>query len=132
MRDLPMRDMATAASAESCQCEMLRFPHGEEGVLNRLSAREKEVLYLLGTAASNVGIARRLGIAERTVKKHVANILAKLGVSSRLQAALVAIVQHELICPHVVSARTLPLRTPPQESLSAQGIAAQAVGSRLR
>ncbi|MFE9117606.1 response regulator transcription factor [Streptomyces sp. NPDC007172] len=98
---------------------MLRFPQREEGALDRLSAREKEVLYLLGTAASNVSIACRLGIAERTVKKHVANILAKLGVSSRLQAALVAIVQHELICPHVVPARTLPFRTPPQESLSA-------------
>ncbi|WP_322109149.1 helix-turn-helix domain-containing protein [Streptomyces atratus] len=44
-------------------------------------------------------IARRLGIAERTVKAHLTGIMGKVGVSSRLEAALFAYAHHELICP---------------------------------
>ncbi|MFC8127868.1 LuxR C-terminal-related transcriptional regulator [Streptomyces sp. NPDC057302] len=55
-----------------------------------LSARETEVFQLLGEGYSNRSIARRLDIAERTVKFHVAQVLSKLGVESRLQAGLVA------------------------------------------
>ncbi|MBP2181631.1 response regulator [Amycolatopsis magusensis] len=53
-----------------------------------LTPREREVLSLLGSGLSNRDIARRLGLAERTVKVHVGNVLAKLGVTSRTQAAL--------------------------------------------
>ncbi|WP_433086411.1 response regulator [Dactylosporangium sp. CA-052675] len=56
--------------------------------LSVLTAREREVLRLLGR--SNRDIARSLGLAERTVKTHVSNILAKLAVDSRTQAALLA------------------------------------------
>ena len=56
----------------------------------RLSAREHEVLRHIALGASNKEIARALDIAETTVKIHVQHILRKLGVSSRLQAALAA------------------------------------------
>lgn len=55
-----------------------------------LTSREREVLRLLGEGLSNARIARRLGISEATVKTHVSSILGKLGVESRLQAALAA------------------------------------------
>lgn len=53
-----------------------------------LSPREREILALLGTGASNKEIADRLNLAEGTVKNHVTNILSKLGVRDRTQAAL--------------------------------------------
>ncbi|WP_231715152.1 response regulator transcription factor [Arthrobacter gengyunqii] len=53
-----------------------------------LTAREEAVLACLGEGLSNQQITRRLGIAETTVKTHVSRVLAKLGVSSRVQAAL--------------------------------------------
>jgi NarL family two-component system response regulator LiaR len=56
----------------------------------RLTAREREVLELLGRGLPNKLIARELGIAEKTVKTHVSNVLAKLGVTDRTQAALYA------------------------------------------
>ena len=52
-----------------------------------LSAREHEVLALLAAGESNKLIARRLELSPHTVKRHVANILGKLGVESRGQAA---------------------------------------------
>lgn len=61
-----------------------------ENPVEDLTSREREVLRLLGEGLSNARIARRLGISETTVKTHVSNILGKLGVESRLQAALAA------------------------------------------
>jgi len=55
-----------------------------------LTPRETEVLRLLAAGQSNKEIAYNLGISEKTVKTHVSNILAKLGVPSRTQAALYA------------------------------------------
>jgi DNA-binding NarL/FixJ family response regulator len=56
-----------------------------------LTAREVEVLRLVGTGASNKEIAFQLGISERTARTHVSNILGKLGLASRTQAALWAV-----------------------------------------
>jgi DNA-binding NarL/FixJ family response regulator len=57
----------------------------------RLTARELEVLELIVGGRSNKRIARELEISEKTVKAHVGRVLAKLGVSDRTQAALVAV-----------------------------------------
>jgi two-component system, NarL family, nitrate/nitrite response regulator NarL len=56
-----------------------------------LSTREREILGLIARGASNKVIARELDIAETTVKIHVQHILRKLGLSSRVQAAVYAI-----------------------------------------
>ena len=61
-----------------------------------LTAREKEVLSQLAKGASNKEIAYELGITERTARTHVSNILGKLGLASRTQAALYA-VEHKLV-----------------------------------
>ena len=60
-----------------------------------LTAREKEVLAQLAKGAANKEIAYELGITERTARTHVSNILGKLGLASRTQAALWA-VEHKL------------------------------------
>jgi NarL family two-component system response regulator LiaR len=59
-------------------------------VLESLSAREREVLTLMAEGLSNQLIAERLGIGEKTVKTHVSNVLGKLDVSDRTQAAVYA------------------------------------------
>jgi DNA-binding NarL/FixJ family response regulator len=56
-----------------------------------LTSRESEVLRLLALGKANKEIAGTLAISERTAKTHVSNILAKLGVQSRTQAALYAV-----------------------------------------
>jgi two-component system, NarL family, response regulator LiaR len=56
-----------------------------------LTEREVDVLRLLAQGLANKQIARNLRIGEKTVKTHVSNILAKLGVPSRTQAALYAV-----------------------------------------
>jgi DNA-binding NarL/FixJ family response regulator len=55
-----------------------------------LTGRENDVLKLLAQGKANKEIARDLIIGEKTVKTHVSNILLKLGVQSRTQAALYA------------------------------------------
>lgn len=55
-----------------------------------LTERETDVLRLLAEGKSNKEIANQLSIGEKTVKTHVSNILSKLNVSSRTQAALYA------------------------------------------
>lgn len=55
-----------------------------------LTERELQVLRELGNGLSNYTIGRTLGIGETTVKTHVSRVISKLGVTSRLQAALVA------------------------------------------
>jgi len=64
----------------------------------QLTNREREVLELIAAGRSNKRIALELGIAEKTVKTHVGHVLAKLGVTDRTQAALLA-VQQGLVSP---------------------------------
>jgi two-component system, NarL family, response regulator LiaR len=56
-----------------------------------LTKREREVLELVARGMPNKLIARELGISEKTVKTHMSNVLAKLGLTDRTQAALYAV-----------------------------------------
>lgn len=62
----------------------------ETGVLARLTEREREILDLVSTGATNRTIAQRLFISEKTVGIHVSHVLAKLGVRNRAEAGAVA------------------------------------------
>jgi two-component system nitrate/nitrite response regulator NarL len=68
--------------------------HGSKSsLLNRLTQRETQILAYLAKGESNKAIARDLGISHDTVKLHVRNILAKLKLSSRVEAAVFAVEQ---------------------------------------
>ena len=68
---------------------------GKDDGIAALTARERDVLARVARGLPNRRIAEDLGITERTARTHVSNILAKLGLASRTQAALLA-VQHGL------------------------------------
>ena len=55
-----------------------------------LTAREVEVLRLVATGLTNRGVAARLSLSEKTVARHLSNIFAKLGLSSRSAATAYA------------------------------------------
>lgn len=78
-----------AAAAQRQLMEMLRRP--APPAAEALTAREGEVLRLIASGCSNKVIARKLDITEGTVKGYVSQILAKLGVEDRTQAALHAV-----------------------------------------
>lgn len=59
--------------------------------LEELSSRELDVLRLIARGMENAEIAAELGISPRTAKNHVSNILAKLGLQGRVQAAIYAV-----------------------------------------
>ncbi|PZD97607.1 DNA-binding response regulator [Paenibacillus sambharensis] len=65
-------------------------------LLEALTVREKEILQFIAQGNSNKEIAAACGIAEKTVKTHVSNLLSKLGLADRTQAALYA-VKHGLV-----------------------------------
>lgn len=83
----PTRISYFAADRSGPACD-----HAWDAVLARvglLSDREVDVFRLLAKGASNRTIATRLAVTERTAKAHVAGILSKLDVESRLQAGIV-------------------------------------------
>jgi DNA-binding NarL/FixJ family response regulator len=76
-----------SAQAAAMLVREVRAPESPE----TLTERETDVLRLLARGRANKEIARSLHIGEKTVKTHVSNILSKLGVQSRTQAALSAV-----------------------------------------
>jgi two-component system nitrate/nitrite response regulator NarL len=68
----------------------------QEGDKEKLSPREKDIIALLAKGVSNKEMAHKLNVAESTVKIHVQNILKKLHLTSRVQAAVYA-VEHGLV-----------------------------------
>lgn len=65
----------------------------DKGPFSELTPREMEILCLLADGQSNKLIARNLGISDGTVKLHVKAILRKLGIHSRVEAAVIAVEQ---------------------------------------
>lgn len=64
--------------------------HTARSQVTALTPREREVLALVGQGLSNQSIARRLSLAEGTVKAHVSTILTRLNAENRVQAAITA------------------------------------------
>ncbi|HEY3528843.1 MAG TPA: response regulator transcription factor [Nocardioides sp.] len=105
LKDMPGEDIVTAIRQAARGADALLAPAVTRRLLDRfacapsrpviagldrLTARELEVLGLIGRGRSNAEIARELFIGETTVKTHVARILMKLGLRDRVQAAIVA------------------------------------------
>jgi len=79
--------------------EFEEIPYAGGAQYSMLSDREREVLQLIAEGFPNWEIARRLVISEKTVKSHVSNILSKLQLMDRTQAAVFA--WREGLVPHV-------------------------------
>ena len=74
--------------------ERLRSGPPRDPVTDQLTPKEHQILDLIGEGLTNRQIATRLSLAEKTVKNYVSALLAKLGVESRTQAAIIATRQH--------------------------------------
>ena len=83
--ELPLDPAIARGVTSSVRAESRDAPDAE------LTPRELEILRLLGAGKSNKEIAAELQISERTARTHVSNILGKLGLTSRTQAALWAV-----------------------------------------
>src|ERR671930_783503 len=83
-------DRATmeVAVQRAVSLERARAPEREK--ITALTAREKQIISLIGEGLKNTEIAARLGIGEKTVRNHLTIIFDKLGVSDRLELAVYA------------------------------------------
>jgi DNA-binding NarL/FixJ family response regulator len=77
-----------APEAAALLMREVQLPAPAASETDALTDRETDVLRLIAQGRANKEIASELGIGEKTVKTHVSNVLAKLGVQSRTQAAL--------------------------------------------
>jgi len=87
-----LRGIAAAARGESPlapkAAKAVLTARAESRPAAELTAREQEILGLLAEGLANKQIARRLGIAEKTVKTHLTSVFQSIGVTDRTQAAL--------------------------------------------
>lgn len=105
LKDVPLEDLLSAVRAVAAGQRLIqpgisqRLLKGLEGLSTNfsaldqpeaLTARETEILRLMAGGYSNKEIARALDVAEGTVKNHVSNVLAKMGVRDRTRAVLKA------------------------------------------
>jgi DNA-binding NarL/FixJ family response regulator len=106
-KDAPVEEVLTAVRAaaqgaawlspRAAEVVLGRIRRGEheqkldDGAIGQLSARELDVLRLIARGMENAEIAEALSISPRTAKNHVSSILAKLGLPSRVQAAIYAV-----------------------------------------
>jgi DNA-binding NarL/FixJ family response regulator len=103
LKDVPPQELAAAVRAaasgevhlapvvQRTLMQSMARPQVATPLPEQLTEREHEVLVLVTAGRSNKEIARQLGVTERTVKGHVGNVLGKLGVASRTQAAIYAL-----------------------------------------
>jgi DNA-binding NarL/FixJ family response regulator len=103
LKDISLTDLADAIR-KAARGEVVMHPHIAARVVQELdgrsprsgasyallSEREREVLHLIAEGLSNADIAGRLILSEKTVKSHVRNILGKLQLADRTQAAIFA------------------------------------------
>ena len=89
-RDRAVLELVTPHLRRIHEMTELRHAVGrsEPGDLKRLTAREAEILELVAGGLSNAAIAERLWVSPGTVKKHLENIYAKLGVPNRTSAVM--------------------------------------------
>jgi NarL family two-component system response regulator LiaR len=102
MKDVPPAELAEAVRrvhrgealvAPSVAAKLMQEVAGRKPAAD-LTGRELDVLRLVARGLSNKLIARELSVSEKTVKTHVSNILAKLHLADRTQAALYAVREH--------------------------------------
>ena len=92
-----MAEAATLADARAFELEVDAYILAalerarEDAPVERMTARELEVLELLADGLANKAIAARLGVSDETVKFHLSSILGKLGVANRTEAVRRAI-----------------------------------------
>ncbi|HYB31222.1 MAG TPA: response regulator transcription factor [Solirubrobacteraceae bacterium] len=84
-------DPTVAARLVRALSDADRTRPGAAQTFEQLTNRERQILALIAGGRSNKRIALELGIAEKTVKTHVGHVLAKLGVTDRTQAAVLAV-----------------------------------------
>ena len=88
--ELVMSPVMANKLADAIRAPAKEIGHIDSGI-ERLTVREREVIIMLARGASNKEIARSLDLVESTVKIHVQGILRKLNLSSRVQAAVLAV-----------------------------------------